>query len=84
MCTVSEEWAQFVIAEVLLALEYLHSQGVVHLDIKPENLVLTATNHVKLTDFGSARNLHTSEIVPVILQGTAEYIPPGWHRGLAG
>jgi len=38
--------------DVACGMEYLHSQGVVHRDLKSENLVLTEDLHVKLTDFG--------------------------------
>eukprot|EP00294_Goniomonas_avonlea_P007868 CAMPEP_0114545378 /NCGR_PEP_ID=MMETSP0114-20121206/3367_1 /TAXON_ID=31324 /ORGANISM="Goniomonas sp, Strain m" /LENGTH=732 /DNA_ID=CAMNT_0001729799 /DNA_START=83 /DNA_END=2280 /DNA_ORIENTATION=+ len=46
-----EEWVRFYGAEVLLALEYLHSLGYVYRDLKPENLLVHASGHIKLTDF---------------------------------
>ncbi|KAG2305098.1 hypothetical protein Bca52824_033749 [Brassica carinata] len=47
-----EPVARVYIAEVVLALEYLHSEGVVHRDLKPDNLLMAHDGHVKLTDFG--------------------------------
>nr|AHZ63845.1 neochrome 1 [Cylindrocystis brebissonii] len=47
----SEEVARFYAAEVLLALEYLHCQGIIYRDLKPENLLLGEGGHIVLTDF---------------------------------
>ncbi|XP_058504429.1 microtubule-associated serine/threonine-protein kinase 3-like isoform X2 [Solea solea] len=47
--------ARFYTAEVVLALEYLHSFGILHGDLKPENLLLTYTGHIKVADFGLSR-----------------------------
>eukprot|EP00124_Ichthyophonus_hoferi_P002268 Ihof_evm3s148 gene=Ihof_evmTU3s148 len=50
-----EEMAAFYIAEVVLALEYLHTHGIIHRDIKPDNMLVTQSGHCKLTDFGLSR-----------------------------
>lgn len=47
-----ESIAKFYIAEIILAVEYLHSLSIVHRDLKPDNLLLDSTGHIKLTDFG--------------------------------
>ena len=44
-----------MIACMILALEYLHAQGIVHRDIKPENMVFDERGFLKLTDFGISR-----------------------------
>jgi len=43
------------LACIILALEYLHKNGVLHRDIKPENLVLDKNGYLRLTDLGIAR-----------------------------
>ncbi|XP_077214183.1 putative serine/threonine protein kinase IRE [Tasmannia lanceolata] len=50
-----EEMARVYIAEVVLALEYLHSLNVVHHDLKPDNLLIAHDGHIKLTDFGLSK-----------------------------
>ncbi|KAK7291357.1 hypothetical protein RIF29_06431 [Crotalaria pallida] len=50
-----EEIARVYIAEVVLALEYLHSLHVVHRDLKPDNLLIAHNGHIKLTDFGLSK-----------------------------
>lgn len=47
-----EEWACFYIAEISLALQFVHDMEFIHRDIKPDNILIDARGHIKLTDFG--------------------------------
>ncbi|KAF8772752.1 hypothetical protein HU200_005416 [Digitaria exilis] len=49
--TFSEAAARFYVAEVLLALEYLHMLGVIYRDLKPENILVREDGHIMLSDF---------------------------------
>ncbi|KAI0333924.1 kinase-like protein [Cubamyces sp. BRFM 1775] len=71
--------------QIVSAINWCHSQGFVHRDIKPHNFVLTATAHIRLIDFGSAAPLlppesDGSQRVPVehcfVPCGTCDYISP--------
>ena len=67
--------ARIYAAEVFCALSYLHSKSVVYRDLKPENILITATGHIKLADFGFAKQLNSQEKT-YTLCGTPEYLAP--------
>ena len=63
--------------EAAQALEYAHSQGVIHRDIKPHNLILTPEGHPMITDFGLARFLGASRMtMSGEMMGTPAYMSP--------
>ncbi|ODV58146.1 cAMP-dependent protein kinase [Ascoidea rubescens DSM 1968] len=65
--------AKFYAAEVCLALEYLHDHNIIYRDLKPENILLDKNGHIKLTDFGFAKEVPD---VTYTLCGTPDYIAP--------
>ncbi|ODQ77293.1 hypothetical protein BABINDRAFT_163565 [Babjeviella inositovora NRRL Y-12698] len=65
--------AKFYAAEVCLALEYLHNHNIIYRDLKPENILLDKNGHIKLTDFGFAKEVPD---VTYTLCGTPDYIAP--------
>ncbi|CAD8114639.1 unnamed protein product [Paramecium sonneborni] len=72
-----EPVVQFVAAEVILALEYLNTKlNIIYRDLKPENLLLTKSGHVKLTDFGLATKIKDNNQKSYTLVGTTEYLAP--------
>lgn len=51
----TEKEILFYSSELILAIEYLHSQNIVYRDLKPENILLSVDGHLKLADFGLAK-----------------------------
>ena len=52
-----ENEVRFFIAEVLLAIEYLHANDILYRDLKPENILIDEHGHIRLADFGLVEDL---------------------------
>src|SRR5215210_456201 len=70
-----------VISQVAEALDYAHSHRVIHRDVKPANILITADNRVKITDFGIARLDSSNLTQEGQLLGTPNYMAPEQIQG---
>ncbi|KAF6303197.1 Rho associated coiled-coil containing protein kinase 1 [Rhinolophus ferrumequinum] len=74
---VPEKWARFYTAEVVLALDAIHSMGFIHRDVKPDNMLLDKSGHLKLADFGTCMKMNKEGMVRCdTAVGTPDYISP--------
>jgi len=71
----SEEQTQFYAAQMVLAIEHLHRFDVIYRDLKPENVLITETGYIKITDFGLSR-MNVKENEAKSICGTPEYLAP--------
>lgn len=71
-----EDRARFYAAEMILALEVLHKNGVIYRDLKPENVLLDSEGHLKLTDFGLCKLQQNATKMTYTYCGTPEYLAP--------
>jgi serine/threonine-protein kinase len=73
-----------IAVQVASALAYAHGRGVIHRDVKPHNVLLTADGHAKLTDFGIARVDDAPALTnPGRVLGTGDYVAPEQAQGHA-
>ncbi|XP_075870414.1 citron Rho-interacting kinase isoform X8 [Nelusetta ayraudi] len=73
-----ESMAQFYLAELVEAIHGVHQLGYVHRDVKPENVLIDRTGHIKLADFGSAARLTAGKTVAAatVPVGTQDFLSP--------
>lgn len=78
-----EDMAKFYITEMVLAIASIHKLNYVHRDIKPDNLVLDVSGHIRLADFGSCLKLGPGGTVQSnVAVGTPDYISPEILRAM--
>ncbi|OQS05161.1 kinase [Thraustotheca clavata] len=69
------ERVRFYAAELALAISYLHSHGIIYRDLKPDNVMLDNTGHIRLVDFGISKQLLEDQVTGT-LAGSPAYIAP--------
>ncbi|GJC87534.1 serine/threonine-protein kinase 32C [Colletotrichum liriopes] len=78
--TFTEDAVRFWIAELGCALRYIHSQNIIHRDVKPDNVLLDADGHVHLTDFNVASDIIPGKVLSS-KSGTLAYLAPEVYAG---
>lgn len=68
------KYLEFIAACIIAALEYTHSKGVIHRDLKPQNLVFEESGYLRITDFGVARKKRENNSDET--SGTPGYMAP--------
>jgi serine/threonine protein kinase len=71
-----EDEAKFYIAELILAIEYLHQHDIIYRDLKPENILIDSDGHVKLADFGLAKENVSTNVPNKTFCGSPQYLSP--------
>ncbi len=71
-----EDVVQHVAKQLVRALHYLHSNRIIHRDMKPQNILIGARGVVKLCDFGFARAMSCNTMMVTSIKGTPLYMAP--------
>eukprot|EP00347_Sterkiella_histriomuscorum_P014911 403359044 len=72
----SEAQTRFISAQIICALEYLHSNEILYRDLKPENVLVDIEGHIKISDFGLSRENFKFSNISDSFCGSPEYISP--------
>lgn len=80
--------ARFYAAEIAMAVKHLHSLNIVHRDLKPENILIAQDGHIRIADFGLAKQLKSASDRCYSFCGTDSYLAPemiqgSWGHGFA-
>ncbi|KAL3422026.1 hypothetical protein PVAG01_06182 [Phlyctema vagabunda] len=78
--TFTEEAVRFWIAELGCSLRYIHKQGIIHRDVKPDNVLLDSEGHVHLADFNVASDFIPGKAL-TSKSGTLAYLAPEVYKG---
>ena len=71
-----EDEAKFYIAELILGIEHLHKLNIIYRDLKPENILISSDNHIKLADFGLAKEGVNDSTMAKNFCGSPAYLSP--------
>jgi len=68
--------AKFFMAEIILAMDYLHKHDILYRDLKPENILVCDDGHIKMADFGLAKEGISDKKKAKSFCGSPAYLPP--------
>jgi len=71
-----EDEAKFFIAELVLSIEHLHNLDIIYRDLKPENILIDSEGHIRLTDFGLAKEHVSHSKIAKSFCGSPAYLAP--------
>jgi len=75
-----EPLAKFITAELILAIDYVHKKSIIFRDLKPENILIDRHGHIRLADFGLAKQgeegKSPSKVIAQSFCGSPAYLAP--------
>jgi serum/glucocorticoid-regulated kinase 2 len=74
--TFTEEETRFFVAELVLAIEHLHTKDIIYRDLKPENILIGEDGHIKLADFGLSKEHIDDNETAISFCGSPAYLSP--------